>query len=312
MNNRNRKKERGEVFVEVEGFGNRYEISNRGRLWSNISNRYLGHKNKKTGYIHTILHNEEGEQFTAYIHRLVAEAFIPNDDPENKTEINHKNYKRDDNRVENLEWVSHQENMDYSYDNIQEGLKKKWEDQEFREKMKDIHSNTFKKKWEDEEFREKVKETSSNTLKKKWEDQEFREKMKETSSNLMKENNKDPEFQVKRLEGLKKKWEDQEFRERKKEGLKKRNEDPEFQVKRLEGLKKKWEDEDFRKRRVEAVIEAKRRPVEQYNIDGELVGTYPSLTAAQEATGIIYQNINHVLKGRQLTAGGYKWKYKEK
>ena len=270
MNNRNRKKERGEVFVEVEGFGNRYEISNRGRLWSNISNRYLGHKNKKTGYIHTILHNEEGEQFTAYIHRLVAEAFIPNDDPENKTEINHKNYKRDDNRVENLEWVSHQENMDYSYDNIQEGLKKKWEDQEFREKMK------------------------------------------ETSSNLMKENNKDPEFQVKRLEGLKKKWEDQEFRERKKEGLKKRNEDPEFQVKRLEGLKKKWEDEDFRKRRVEAVIEAKRRPVEQYNIDGELVGTYPSLTAAQEATGIIYQNINHVLKGRQLTAGGYKWKYKEK
>ena len=224
MNNRNnRKKERGEVFVEVEGFGNRYEISNRGRLWSNVSNRYIGYKNKKTGYIHATLTTEEGDYVHLYIHRLVGEAFIPNDDPENKTEINHRNHKRHDNRVENLEWVSHQENMEYSYDNV------------FTEENRTKFSNN-----------------------------------------------------IKRL-----------------------NQNPEFQKRQKEGIKKKWEDPEFREKIRAAAIEVHNKPVEQYNIDGELVGTYPSATAAQEATGIDRSSICNVLKGRFKTAGGYKWKYKE-
>ena len=50
------------------------------------------------------------------VHRLVASAFLPN--PLKKPCVNHKNFNRKDNRVENLEWCSHAENVDYSYENI--------------------------------------------------------------------------------------------------------------------------------------------------------------------------------------------------
>lgn len=45
------------------------------------------------------------------VHRLVAELFVYNDSPTTKTEVNHINFNRTDNRAENLEWVSHAENV---------------------------------------------------------------------------------------------------------------------------------------------------------------------------------------------------------
>lgn len=53
-----------------------------------------------------------GKRRDKYIHRLVAEYFLPN--PEQKRYVNHISCKRDDNRVENLEWVTAKENTDYT------------------------------------------------------------------------------------------------------------------------------------------------------------------------------------------------------
>ena len=63
-------------------------------------------KSKNNGYIRCSLNNKN-----KYKHKIIAEQFIPNDDPINKIEVDHINNIRTDNRIENLRWVSKKENM---------------------------------------------------------------------------------------------------------------------------------------------------------------------------------------------------------
>lgn len=99
------------VVYDYEGL---YEVSNMGRVRNVKTGRMLKLlENGKCYLFVRLCKNSNVEMF--YVHRLVATMFIPNDDPIWKTEVNHKDFDRLNNIVTNLEWTSHQENVQHSY-----------------------------------------------------------------------------------------------------------------------------------------------------------------------------------------------------
>ena len=74
------------------------------------SNHYeVSESHNSNGYIQLIL-NDGNRRHNCLKHILIAKQFIPNDDPEHKSQVDHKNKVRDDNRLENLRWCSSSEN----------------------------------------------------------------------------------------------------------------------------------------------------------------------------------------------------------
>lgn len=101
-----------EIWKDIPHYEGRYLISNYGRVFSLLSNKILAVRQNDDGYIVISLNTKDQKRKTERVHRLVALAFIEN--PENKPEVNHINCIRNDNRVDNLEWVSREENNAYT------------------------------------------------------------------------------------------------------------------------------------------------------------------------------------------------------
>jgi hypothetical protein len=99
-------------YKEVPGFGGKYYASVNGDIIS-VSSRtikVLVASKKENGYLSVGL-SKGNVSKTFYVHRIIAETFLEKED--GKDFVNHKNSKRHDNRLSNLEWVTHEDNMDH-------------------------------------------------------------------------------------------------------------------------------------------------------------------------------------------------------
>lgn len=121
-----------EIWKDIQGHEGYYQVSNKGRVMSlerkvKIRNGYRTVFNKvrkpfktKEGYFQICIY--ENNNYKPYlIHRLVAQAFIPN--PDNKPHVNHIDGDKTNNNSWNLEWVTTSENNKHAFET---GLSSSW------------------------------------------------------------------------------------------------------------------------------------------------------------------------------------------
>lgn len=97
-----------EIFKQIKEYP-MYSVSNQGRVKKNSDEKIMKPSKMRNGYMVINLFTGDGRRKKELIHRLVAITFIPNE--RHCPEVNHINGIRNDNRVENLEWVTRGENM---------------------------------------------------------------------------------------------------------------------------------------------------------------------------------------------------------
>ena len=108
-----------EIWKDVVGFEGLYKVSNKGNIYSveriGANGRKLGGitlkpRPHRDGYLQVGLH-KNCKMKNKWVHRLVAEAFIPN--PENHPEVNHRDEVKTNNELSNLEWCGRSYNTSY-------------------------------------------------------------------------------------------------------------------------------------------------------------------------------------------------------
>lgn len=114
-----------EVWKDIEGYDGLYQVSNLGRVKSLSNDKDKKEKilkaGKIKGYLQVILYkNSKMKHY--YVHRLVAQTFIPN--PDNLQCINHEDENKENNCVENLEWCTIQYNLNYGTHNFKSASNK--------------------------------------------------------------------------------------------------------------------------------------------------------------------------------------------
>lgn len=103
-----------EQWVDIIGYENKYQISNLGEVkalnYRNTGKEHIINKKDNKGYLEVALW-KNGVRRMFSVHRLVAQAFIPN--PQNLLQVNHKDENKYNNSVDNLEWCTQYYNNIY-------------------------------------------------------------------------------------------------------------------------------------------------------------------------------------------------------
>ena len=128
-----------EIWKPIKNFEGIYDVSNLGNVYSYRLKRNLKLSVDKIGYVRICLQKTNRKDAKRYyVHRLVAEAFIQN--IKNKQFINHKDENKTNNCIDNLEWCTAKENMNYGTRNKRIGLSNK-NSVYFSKKIKCIDTN---------------------------------------------------------------------------------------------------------------------------------------------------------------------------
>lgn len=107
-----------EIWKDVKDYEGLYQVSNLGRVYTFKRNKLMTPVKCRKGYLRIKLRVNNCAKSVA-VHRLVAQAFIPN--PENKPQVNHIDEDKTNNVVSNLEWVTNKENCNHGT-KIQRGI----------------------------------------------------------------------------------------------------------------------------------------------------------------------------------------------
>ena len=105
------KKENNNNMRDVKNYEGLYAVTSCGQVWSYRSQKFLKPTSATKGYLVVNLYKDNKNKKRCYVHRLVAEAYIPNLD--NLPQINHKDENRANNCLQNLEWCDAKYNNNY-------------------------------------------------------------------------------------------------------------------------------------------------------------------------------------------------------
>ena len=177
-----------EVWKDIEGYEGLYQVSTCGNIKSlarivhsekrgdyKIKEKILKQSDTTTGYKKVELCKDNEKRKSFKVHRLVAQAFIPN--PNNKPEVNHIDGNKINNNIDNLEWVTSSENSIHAYETGLNPNKKELDEKEIiymycelNMTMQEIakHFNvpikSIKRRLEDNEIRIKTLSEQKNTF----------------------------------------------------------------------------------------------------------------------------------------------------